>query len=607
MLGIPGHIFALTRAQAKKQKGQGNLDPETMDQVLPKARGIKAKSLPTIPPSPEDSPFEEEESSPCAEPTPDELAADTAELLGAGRSAREELSVAQQTCPTLEGLRQEAVKQQNGDVSDSHMVYWEDNLLYTETRDPKPGAARRLVIPLQYREFLVTVAHDIPLAGHLGQSKTWDRLVPVFHRPNMSEDTKEFCCSCVTCQASGKTGGTPKAPLIPLPVVGVPFERVGVDIVGPLDPPTATGNRFILVVVDHATMYPKAIPLRTTTAPAVAKVLLGIFSRVGFPKEVVSDRDSNFMEVPQKGVGISPFKVPFGHLVRGPLAHVKEGWKQPLKSPKQDIVDYVLDLRSRMAEYIKKASKNLQASQELQKQWHDQKAVLNQYHPGQKVWVLEPVAPRALQDKWSGPHLIVEKKGEVTYLVDLGTARSPLRVLHVNRLKPYYDRADLTLLMATDEVHKEESDSLPDLFSTTEADGLVDGVVLADFLTAEQKDNYINLLDQFCDLFSLIAGTTTWCEHTNDTGHSLPVKSKMYTQPEYVRDCIKQEVQKMLDLGVIEPSESPWASPVVLVPKPHSKDGKKEMRFCVDYRGLNQVTKTDAYRYTGFYQVSKHF
>ncbi|KAJ1117158.1 hypothetical protein NDU88_005358 [Pleurodeles waltl] len=159
-----------------------------------------------------------------------------------------------------------------------------------------------------------------------------------------------------------------------------------------------------------------------------------------------------------------------------------------------------------MAEYMKKASKNLQASQELQKQWHDQKAVLIQYQPGQKVWVLEPVAPRAVQDKWSGPHLIVEKKGEVTYLVDLGTARGPLRVLHVNRLKPYYDRADLTLLMATDEGQEEESDPLPDLFSSTEQDALVEGVVLADCLTAEQKDNCINLLGQFSELFSTVPG-----------------------------------------------------------------------------------------------------
>ncbi|KAJ1108354.1 hypothetical protein NDU88_005730 [Pleurodeles waltl] len=295
MLGIPGHIFALTRAQVKKQKGQGDLDPGTMDHVLPKARVSKDKSLHAIPPSTDDSTSEEEEFPPCAEPSPEELAADTVELLVGGGPAMEELSVAQQSCPTLEGLRQQAVKQQNGDVSDSHIVYWEDNLLYTEAKDPKPGAARRLVIPLQYREFLLTLAHDIPLAGHLGQIKTWERLVPLFHWPRMSEDTKDFCKSCVTCQASGKTGGTPKAPLIPLPVVGVPFERVGVDIVAPLDTPTASGNRFILVVVDHATRYPEEIPLRTTTAPAVAKDLLGIFSKVIFPKVVVSDRGSNFM------------------------------------------------------------------------------------------------------------------------------------------------------------------------------------------------------------------------------------------------------------------------------------------------------------------------
>ncbi|KAJ1134269.1 hypothetical protein NDU88_000722 [Pleurodeles waltl] len=549
MLGIPVHIFALTRAQAKKQKGEGSLEPGTMDQVLPKARASRSKALPTIPPSTVDSTSEEEEFPPCAEPTPEELEADTAELLGEGGPAREELNVAQQTCPTLEGLRQQAVKQANGDVSDSHGVYWEDNLLYTEARDPKPGAARRLVIPQEYRKFLLTLAHDIPLAGHLGQMKTWDRLVPLFHWPSMSEDTKDFCKSCETCQVSGKTGGTPKAPLIPLPMVGVPFERLGVDIVSPLDPPTASGNRFILVVVDHATRYPEAIPLRTTTAPAVVKALLGIFSRVGFPKEVVSDRGSNFMSAYLKAMwkecGVTyKFSTPYhpqtnglverfnktlkGMIIglpeklrrrwnillpcllfayRGPLTLVKVGWEQPLKAPKQDIVDYVLGLRSRMAEYMKKASKNLQASQELQKQWHDQKAVLVQYQPGQKVWVLEPVAPRALQDKLSGPHTIVEKKGEVTYLVELGTARSPLRVLHVNRLKPYYDRADLTLLMATDEGQEEDSDPLPDLFSSTEQDAL-DQVTKTDAHPIPRADELIYTLASAKDLstFDLTAG-----------------------------------------------------------------------------------------------------
>ncbi|KAJ1190937.1 hypothetical protein NDU88_000256 [Pleurodeles waltl] len=177
------------------------------------------------------------------------------------------------------------------------------------------------------------------------------------------------------------------------------------------------------------------------------------------------------------------------------------------------------------------------------------------------MWVLEPVGPRALQDKWSGPNLIVKKKGVVTYLVDLGTPGSPLRVLHVNRLKPYYEMADLTLLVATDEGQKKESNPIPDLFSNTAADGSMEGVVLADCLTAEQKEDCKNLLGQFPELFSLTPGQTSWCEHTIDTGDSLPVKSKIYRQPDRVGDCIKSEAQKMLNLRVIEHSDSPLGKP----------------------------------------------
>ncbi|KAJ1115156.1 hypothetical protein NDU88_003382 [Pleurodeles waltl] len=149
--------------------------------------------------------------------------------------------------------------------------------------------------------------------------------------------------------------------------------------------------------------------------------------------------------------------------------------------------------------------------------------------------------------------------------------------------------------MATVEGQKDESDHLLDLFSNTAADGSVEGVILADCLSEEQKEDCRNLLGHFSDLFSLTPGKTTWCEQTIDTGDSLPVKSKIYRQPDHVRDCIKSEVQKMLDLVVIEYSDNPWASPVVLVPKTNSQNGKRETRFCVDYRGLNTVTKMDAH------------
>ena len=63
-----------------------------------------------------------------------------------------------------------------------------------------------------------------------------------------------------------------------------------------------------------------------------------------------------------------------------------------------------------MCKYMKSANRNKEASQEHIKFWYDQKAALTEYQPGQLVWVLEPVAPRALQDKWTGPYPIWKRR-----------------------------------------------------------------------------------------------------------------------------------------------------------------------------------------------------
>lgn len=58
----------------------------------------------------------------------------------------------------------------------------------------------------------------------------------------------------------------------------------------------------------------------------------------------------------------------------------------------------------------------------------------------------------------------------------------------------------------------------------------------------------------------------------------------------FIRVVAQEEVDKMLQRGVIEPCDGPWVSPIVLVSK---KDGTT--RFCIDYRRLNDVTRKDAY------------
>ena len=69
-----------------------------------------------------------------------------------------------------------------------------------------------------------------------------------------------------------------------------------------------------------------------------------------------------------------------------------------------------------------------------------------------------------------------------------------------------------------------------------------------------------------------------------------PICQRAYRAPLTKRQEISKAVDDMLAQGIIQPSCSPWASPVTLVPKP---DGS--IRFCVDYRKLNQVSKKDSY------------
>ncbi len=68
------------------------------------------------------------------------------------------------------------------------------------------------------------------------------------------------------------------------------------------------------------------------------------------------------------------------------------------------------------------------------------------------------------------------------------------------------------------------------------------------------------------------------------------MRLKPYRIPEAQREAICEEVRKMLDLNIIEESNSAWSSPIVLVPKP---DGS--LRFCNDFRKLNEISHFDAY------------
>jgi hypothetical protein len=101
------------------------------------------------------------------------------------------------------------------------------------------------------------------------------------------------------------------------------------------------------------------------------------------------------------------------------------------------------------------------------------------------------------------------------------------------------------------------------------------------------------LVHKYADAFATPDGQlggTDLVKHSIDTGNARPIKTP-YRPPTFAkRAIIDENLDKMLENDIIEPSNSPWASPVVLTKK---KDGTH--RFCVDLRKLNDVTRKDAY------------
>ncbi|MHB1799638.1 MAG: reverse transcriptase family protein [Vulcanimicrobiaceae bacterium] len=110
-------------------------------------------------------------------------------------------------------------------------------------------------------------------------------------------------------------------------------------------------------------------------------------------------------------------------------------------------------------------------------------------------------------------------------------------------------------------------------------------------LTSEEQDQYSELLLKYSDLFKKnLPGRITAVEHRIELLNSTPIRSYPFRVSQTEKEQISKTIRELLDNGMIRESISPWAAPVVLAPK---KDGS--IRFCIDYRKLNAVTKKDVY------------
>lgn len=545
--------------------------------------------------------------------------------------------------------------------------YLKSGVLMRKFRPPNVPASQtwetvhQIVVPKSLRTEIMKLAHD-GVSGHLGVRKTYHKILSHFYWPRLMKDVSNYCRTCHVCQISGKPGTDVKpAPLQPIPVMEEPFSKVIIDCVGPL-PKSKRGNQYLLTIMDVATRYPEAIPLRSITTKNVVRALIKFFTQVGLPTIVQSDQGSNFtskffqqvmrtlgirqclstafhpqsqgalerfhstmktmlrtycMETGQdwdeaidlllfsirdstnESLGFTPFQLIYGHQVRGPLKVLKECWLDDNDNT-VPVAAYVTRFHSNLKRALEVAHSNLSHAQVRMKNNYDKfrKAQTRTFQVGDKVLALLPIPKQPLQSRYSGPYDVLERVGDLNYVIATPERRKKKRCVHVNLLKLYYSRdqsqggVEKVILTGSKSLEKsEESDQTPFVGTKLSNQEILANIVSKlEHLPPAQTGDIEDLLQEYPGLFGDTPRLCTLLPHDVDVQGAPPIRQAPYRLSAEKRRFLQSEVQRLKDQGLIRPSISPWASPVVLVPKAGGS-----YRLCVDYRKVNAVTLPDSY------------
>lgn len=311
----------------------------------------------------------------------------------------------------------------------------------------------------------------------------------------------------------------------------------------------------------------------------------------------------------QESLGFSPAELVFGHVVRGPLKLLSEQFLAE-ESPRKSVLDYVSTVREHLHKAWELARVHLVEVQSKMKFRYDKDSLQRNFQPGDKVLVLLPLPGSPMQARFSGPYQIEKKLNDTNYAVSTPDRKRKIRVCHINMLKAYISRdgvksqpdpVDLLPVVANTAVNLSPVYS-PDLDGLCCKDAIASCGTLSNsailhnlqlhlsYLPAAQCDCVVQLIEKYHMLFNDVPSQTTMVTHDIDVGECRPIKQHPYRANPNKRQVMKNEVEYLLTHGFAVPSQSPWSSPCLLVPKP---DGL--WRFCTDFRKVNSVTKADSF------------
>lgn len=357
----------------------------------------------------------------------------------------------------------------------------------------------QIIVPRSLRKEVLFHMHDSVLSGHLGYKKTKWKLLQKFYWHEVRHDIYIHIQTCDVCTSIKRPTKTPKAPLGNM-LTGAPLDRLSTDICGPFPVSNMGNRYILVVTDYFSKWVEIfAVPDQTAVTCA-DRILNEVICRYGCPYDLHSDQGTNYtskifselcsmLEIrktrsspynPRCNGQVERFNKTLVSMIKAYLKDEGKDWDKHLgclgaayrstihestnftpnmlflgrevrlpahlmfeapDSPNfSNYGDYVEALRLKMERAHDLARLHLGKSAKRQKDGYDSKCMLHKYNPGDLVWYANLASqlhlPPKLRKSFCGPLLILEKKNDLNYVIQMN-AKKETKLVHHNRLLPY--------------------------------------------------------------------------------------------------------------------------------------------------------------------------
>ncbi|UYV80805.1 K02A2.6-like, partial [Cordylochernes scorpioides] len=148
----------------------------------------------------------------------------------------------------------------------------------------------KILVPVSLRNKLLSFAHK----AHQGMVRTKQRLRESYWWPGMDKDVEDLITNCWVCKNHDKRLKSIRVPITPVERPANPWTKLGLDIVGPFID-SEIGFRFAITLIDYTSKWPEVFCTNKTTSKVIINFLEDVFSREGFPREIVTDNGTPFI------------------------------------------------------------------------------------------------------------------------------------------------------------------------------------------------------------------------------------------------------------------------------------------------------------------------